>query len=304
MENPAPTCGLCDRTTSRTQKLNDGFLGFLCDACDLLSTNMEIAMQTSRLSGNPYGLEHRILTYSLRQREFQARYERLLELIGRLVPRKIGSILDVGGNIGYFANFVRQKNIFVETLEVLEDLRAFQRLAYGIHSYGAPEEIPVERHYDAIIMMDVLEHVRRPVDFLKQLKPHLAVGGVVFVQSPNKNSLMARISGDRWNWWQAPDHLHHFSEKSLKLVATRARFDVVLSRAVSPLLDDLVNLPFAGKLFAPLRVLGRWIDVNPTVPFRHGSLLQVLLLPDDRIAENCGVKRCIPFQNNCDGAIE
>ena len=304
MEHHSPTCGICDRATSRIQKLNNGFLGSLCEACDLLSTNMEIAMQPSPPSGNQYGLEHRILTYYLRQKEFRSRYESLLKLIGRLIPGKIGSILDVGGNIGYFANFVRQKNIFVETLEVLEDLRAFQRLAYGIHSYGAPEEIPVERHYDAIIMMDVLEHIRRPVDFLKQLKPHLAVGGVVFVQSPNKNSLMARISGDRWNWWQAPDHLHHFSEKSLKLVATRARFDVVLSRAVSPLLDDLVNLPFAGKLFAPLRVLGRWIDVNPTVPFRHGSLLQVLLLPDDRIAENCGVKTCIPFQNNCDGAIE
>lgn len=304
MEYNSFPCGLCDRATSRTQKLNNGFMGSLCDACDLLSTNMEDAMQISHPSGKHYELEHRILTYSLRQKEFQTRYERLLKLIGRLIPRKIESILDVGGNIGYFANFVRQKNIFVETLEVLEDLRAFQRLAYGIHSYGAPEEIPAEKHYDAIIMMDVLEHVRRPVDFLKQLKPHLAGGGGVFVQSPNKNSLMARISGDRWNWWQAPDHLHHFSEKSLKLVATRAGFDVVLSRAVSPLLDDLVNLPFAGKLFAPLRVLSRWIDVNPTLSFRHGSLLQVILLPNDRFAEKCGIKTCTPFQNNCRGTIE
>src|SRR3990172_6388017 len=110
---------------------------------------MEIAMQPSPPSGNQYGLEHRILTYYLRQKEFQSRYESLLKLIGRLIPGKIGSILDVGGNIGYFANFVREKNLFGQTAESPRDPKALQALSFRLSFYGAPEEIPVERHYDA-----------------------------------------------------------------------------------------------------------------------------------------------------------
>lgn len=273
-------CHICREPMKRQKAINDNFTSSLCESCDLLATNVsfhnnDIAERNKEM----YRLEHRLLTYYLRNKEFQSRYKNLLRHIEGHVPGKIQRVLEMGSNIGYFANFIKSRGIHVETVEINESLRAFQQLAYGIASYKSLDDLDDRRRYDLVVMIDVLEHIPDPVDILKRLRAYVNDEGVVFIQSPHKNSLSAKIAGKRWNWWSAPDHLYHFSGKSLTLIARKAGFETVSLRYVSPLLDDLVNLPAVGRLFTPIRVLSRWINVNPAVPFGRGSLIQVLIRP-------------------------
>ena len=53
-----------------------------------------------------------------------------------------------------------------------------------------PQDFPDrEQRFDAIAMLDVLEHIVEPRPFLREVKARLNAGGLLFVQVPNWHSL-------------------------------------------------------------------------------------------------------------------
>jgi|GEM_PF-2595731 len=270
----APPCPICGGPAARTVPINDGHAAALCTACDLLTTIT--SADPRAVNEQTYRLKDRIATYCLREGELLARYRRTLELLRRFGP--IESLLEIGSNIGVFADLARSQGICVASVEINAACRTFQQLAYGLDAVGSLADLE-PRRYDAVVLMDVLEHIPRPVEYLASLRDFLSPGGLVFLQFPNKNSWACRVAGTRWPWWAAPDHLHHFSVRAARRVAARAGYEVAFARCVSPLLDDLGCLPVIGKLVRPIGVLGRWIDPNPLVAWPGGSLIQAVLRP-------------------------
>lgn len=271
-------CEICGVKTKDVVELNDGFKAHLCKDCDLLVTEAkheESALE--EVNKQFYRLEDRVLTYYPREMELTKRHQKILRYICSFHSGSIEDVLEIGSNIGFFASFVKQNGINIETVEINNELREFQRLVYGIKSVSNINEISSDKKFDVIILLDVLEHVPNPINFLSTIKKHLKKNGIIFLQFPNKNSLSARLSGSKWPWWLAPDHLYHFSQKSISLIAEKAGLEMVNIRTVSTILDDLINLPYIGKFFHPFLRVNRAFVINPLVKLKMGSLLQVVL---------------------------
>jgi SAM-dependent methyltransferase len=274
------TCEICGKYSAVRRELNDGYYARYCPGCDFLWTDTDRSPGAlAEINKGQYEVKGRLLTYFLRQREFSRRYEKILGLLRRHAGGGMETLLEIGSNIGAFAGFASEHGIRVETVEIHDDLRAMQSILFRVPAYKSVEEIPPGRRYDVIVMMDVLEHLPQPVSFLESLKRFLAPDGLIYLQFPNKNALVAGISGKRWGWWLAPDHLYHFSENAIRRVANRVGMETAHLRVTSPLLYDVAGIPALGAIFRPLVALNRWIDLSCYVYWRSGSLIEAILKP-------------------------
>lgn len=69
--------------------------------------------------------------------------------------------------------------------------------------------------FDACVIADVIEHVRDPATFVRQIYQLLRPGGMFFVATPSLDSWSAHIMGARWMEFK-PEHLSYFSRKTLE----------------------------------------------------------------------------------------
>jgi len=280
-EQPAgKTCEICGETSAVRRELNDGYYAHFCTGCDFLWTDVDRGTSSlEEINKGQYEVKGRLLTYFLRQREFSCRYKKILGLLRRHVGGGMETMLEIGSNIGAFAGYASEHGIQVETIEIQDDLRAMQSILYKVPAYKSMADISEGRTYNVIVMMDVLEHIPGPVNYLSRLKHFVAADGIVFLQMPNKNSWVSRIAGKQWGWWSAPDHLYHFSARAIFRAAEKSGYQVIRLRHVSPVLDDLEGIPILGRIFSPVRILSRWMNPNPIVESRGGSLIQAVLKP-------------------------
>lgn len=74
----------------------------------------------------------------------------------------------------------------------------------------------VEGVFDAIIMLNVLEHILKPNKFLEQVLTHLKPGGLFICQVPNDFNILQLATGKPPWWVVRPDHINYFNYKSLR----------------------------------------------------------------------------------------
>jgi len=72
----------------------------------------------------------------------------------------------------------------------------------------------VELRYDLIFMMDVLEHVSAPEIAFSQIGRLLAPGGFFVALTGNVGTMAVRLFGGAWYYFNYPEHITFFSEKS------------------------------------------------------------------------------------------
>lgn len=92
-------------------------------------------------------------------------------------------------------------------------------------------EYETSSRYDIIIMGNVLEHMRRPMDALKKAWNLLSQGGVLWLSTPNYNSGHNRLKKWSSSMWNQKNHFTYFSYESLspslkELGFEIARYDV------------------------------------------------------------------------------
>ena len=60
--------------------------------------------------------------------------------------------------------------------------------------------------FDAVIMRHVVEHFHSPRSVLKRSADHLRPGGLIFISTPNFDSLDRRVFGANWYDYDTPRH--------------------------------------------------------------------------------------------------
>jgi hypothetical protein len=81
--------------------------------------------------------------------------------------------------------------------------------------------------YDAVAMLDVIEHLPDPAGTLESLIARLNPGGAVVITTGDWNSLLARLTGPRWRLMTPPQHLFFFSRSNLTSLLQRLGLTVV-----------------------------------------------------------------------------
>jgi SAM-dependent methyltransferase len=81
--------------------------------------------------------------------------------------------------------------------------------------------------FDAITCFHVFEHLYQPRDILSKISAWLKPGGVFYTMMPNIDSAGARLFGSYWYALELPRHIHHFSPRSLRVLASLSGLEVV-----------------------------------------------------------------------------
>jgi 2-polyprenyl-3-methyl-5-hydroxy-6-metoxy-1,4-benzoquinol methylase len=140
-------------------------------------------------------------------------------------------VLDYGCGPGHFSGYLMKQGWRVEGVEIAEDAAAMAR-AEGLSVYDSIATIPDRQgRYNAIVSLNVLEHVPEPMEVLIELRQVLKPGGFVVIRVPNDFSPLQEIAQKQLGtdpWWVAiPDHINYFNFESLERLLKAAGFDVV-----------------------------------------------------------------------------
>jgi SAM-dependent methyltransferase/glycosyltransferase involved in cell wall biosynthesis len=129
---------------------------------------------------------------------------RLLDLVGAQVAS--GRLLDVGCGHGLLLDEAQKRDYNAVGLEVSTASAAFGREAYDLDiREQTVEDLDDDDRFDAITLIDVLEHLSNPLGTIERCHRLLAPNGVLCIVTPDPSSPTARIAGRRW-WALVPAH--------------------------------------------------------------------------------------------------
>lgn len=132
------------------------------------------------------------------------------------VHRRTNRCLDVGCGAGAILEALKRNGWEAEGTEL--SATAADRLegrGFRIHR-GPIEELDLPRDaFDVVVLSEVVEHLRDPAAALRKLVPALRRGGIVYLTTPNFQSLSRRLLGARWRVVAVPEHLYYFSPRAL-----------------------------------------------------------------------------------------
>ncbi len=211
-----PVCGDADHAVLFMSA--NGYPIVRCHACGVAFTDDREAPPPATLypafSQTKSGVQEAVrsaLAVFLRQRE---------AFVREVAPQ--GRLLDYGCGSGAFARWMRRGGYEVVGLEPF--------------SLGDPLEEPglllvreslesASRHlgtFDVITLWHVLEHLKNPVEVLKQLGAMLRPGGRIIVSVPNFGSMQSKIFKGAWFHLDPPRHLIHFDARTLRTCFAKA----------------------------------------------------------------------------------
>ena len=141
----------------------------------------------------------------------------------RLPELPPGRMLEIGCASGAFLHQMAAKGWQVEGVEFSPKAAAAARaLGYRVHA-GSLETAPTPAEpFDLIVGWMVLEHLHDPILALKKLRSWIKPGGWLVLSVPNAGALETRIFRENWYALHLPNHLYHFSRKTIRLVLSAA----------------------------------------------------------------------------------
>jgi SAM-dependent methyltransferase len=169
-----------------------------------------------------------------RLKEIQARF-----LISRLLPFLSDDrdlpVLDIGCGSGHVL-FALRDNGF-GTLTGIDRTPGLSQDFDGTNIRYRVIDLETEGDfhgtYEAIIMVNTIEHFLDPGDILARCRKSLRTGGKVIVITPNADAVSRRFFGGYWSGLHAPRHTMIFNPKNFELLAGNRGFEQVYSRTIA-----------------------------------------------------------------------
>jgi len=132
------------------------------------------------------------------------------------------SVLEIGPGSGQLLAAAREAGCSVEAVESSAVHRDYIRDTWDVRAlYATMDEIPDGRRFDAIVAINVFEHVYDVTAFLQAAGKLLVPGGTFFISTPNALSLEASVLKSWWAMCKVHDHVAFPSSSGLAMV-TRA----------------------------------------------------------------------------------
>ena len=181
-----------------------------------------------------------------------------------------GRVLDLGAGYGFFMTALEEAGYAANGIELSEHAvaRARERVRGEIVQGGAEDPFPFpEGTFDAVTMLDVIEHVRDYAAALEHCYRSLKPNGKLFVITLNAHSLARPLLGRRWAWHQDSTHVHMFSPGMLRSALETAGFST--ERLVTE--SNFCSVGEGNTFLKPLRLIGRVVHT----PAFGDSLLAV-----------------------------
>ena len=130
------------------------------------------------------------------------------------------SLLEIGPGTGHLLAAAQKVGRSVTAVESSEVHRKFIHDTWGIHSlYPDIAAVPHGPLFDAVVAINVFEHIYDIASFLRSVTKVLAPNGVLFVSTVNAVSLEATLLRNWWSMCKEHDHVSFPSPDGLMRAA-------------------------------------------------------------------------------------
>jgi len=165
------------------------------------------------------------------------------DLVDTLARAPGNRVLEVGCGAGDFLCHLRDYAFEPVGLEPSEEAsqaardRSLRVFTETLQQYAIRREDAVL--FDAVILLNVLEHVPDPARVLQAARSVCQPGALICVRVPNDFNALQRAASEKLKrapWWVAiPDHVNYFDFESLKVLLAREGFTVESAQADFPM---------------------------------------------------------------------
>lgn len=172
--------------------------------------------------------------YSLEESALKKNFENRLSIITKYLTK--GKMLEIGSAYGYF---LETANKFFEVSGVecnkslVEHYKNSESLKNISMFFGPFEESKFpESHFDAIVALDTIEHIKSPKNFIEKCNKFLKKDGYIFIETGDINAVIPKIKKEKWRLVHPPEHLAYFSAKTLANLLEKYGFKVLNTKYV------------------------------------------------------------------------
>ena len=142
-------------------------------------------------------------------------------------------IIDLGAATGFFVELAGQSNFHAFGIEPSKFAAEFGISLGRNVKHGNVETFSKVVKYDVVTILDVLEHVPNPYDFLNHAREFMKPDSLMIINVPDIGSLFARVSRSRWHAFVVPEHLYFFNRRSISTLLSKLDLRVIEFHSIS-----------------------------------------------------------------------
>ena len=185
---------------------------------------------------------------------------------------KNDSILDIGSSIGMMGNLLRNHGFLnLEAVEIDENAR---NIASKYYNTMYEDLSKVNKKYDLLLLLDVLEHTVDPKEFFKEVTSKLNKNGILLLSVPNIAHWYPRFSllFGKFDYTEKGildnTHLHFYTRKTI-INFVNSFNDVkiedikVSTSPVEMFISKKIRKTFLYKIFAVIKY--KWVNLFPRI---------------------------------------
>jgi len=236
---PRMWCPICNEIRDCREsiiKVNHEYISFQLVACDVCGIIMRYPPMAPKRITEYYSSGYVLSNYQNDlEKTFQAMKpiaEHRLMYIERLGLSHNATILEIGpgsgtllamlNSRGYSAVGVEPDRVAATWLKEKKGLNIHEGFFEKLLAKGMFEQYV--GYFDLVVVTNVLEHIPKPAEFLRNLRRLLTYRGLLFVEVPN----VLRPYSDGWRWQRFcdPGHLYYYSPRTLEAVLTNGGYVV------------------------------------------------------------------------------
>lgn len=153
-------------------------------------------------------------------------YLNYLDLMEKLLSKQPRTMFEVGCATGFFMDLAQKRGWYTEGIDISEYATEKARDKGLIATAATLESLVTTKKFDAVVMQDVIEHVKDPIGTIKKTAGLLEEKGLFVLTTPDAGSLWARVWGKHWHAFVPPQHLFYFTIKNLSALLEKNGFKV------------------------------------------------------------------------------
>ncbi len=157
-------------------------------------------------------------------------FKRLIKRAKKIKPN-ICSILDIGAYCGLLLKEANDMNIHGIGIDPSHWAAKIAKNKFNIDVLvGTINDYPLKNQFfDLITLVDVIEHINNPVEYIQYISSHQKSGDVLLIVTPDFGSPTSKLL--KKNWWHVrPAHISYFTTKSINNLLNKYGYNIYINR--------------------------------------------------------------------------
>ena len=151
------------------------------------------------------------------------RYNQILNRFEKF--RKTNKLMDVGCGIGYFLEAAKQRGWEVYGSEITDEaVRICREKGINMQQGKLDTQQYLPGSFDVVTSFEVMEHINNPKEEGQKFYTLLRNGGIMYLTTPNFNSLSRLLLKDKWTVFSYPEHLCYYTSRTILRLFTDIGF--------------------------------------------------------------------------------